>query len=70
MSAPERPPGVSETPARFEGPPSLAEVLEVLRAHQPKAREMGVELVGVVGSMARGEAGPESDVNSCVASPG
>ena len=56
-------PGVSETPGRFDGPPSLAEVLEVLRSYQPRAGEVGVELVGVVGSVARGEAGPESDVD-------
>ena len=62
MSAPDRP-GVSDTPRAFEGPPSLEAVLTVLRAYQPRAREVGVELVGVVGSVARGEAGPESDVD-------
>ena len=55
--------GVRETPARFDAPPSLEAVLEVLRAYQPKAREIGVELVGVVGSVARGDAGPNSDVD-------
>ena len=63
MSAPGRSPGVSETPGRFDGPPSLETVLEVLRAYQPRAREVGVELVGVVGSVARGEAGPQSDID-------
>jgi Predicted nucleotidyltransferases len=55
--------GVAENPARFDGPASLEAVLEVLRDYQPKAREVGVELVGIVGSLARGEAGPDSDVD-------
>ncbi len=41
----------------------LDQVLETLRAHQPAAREIGVELVGVVGSVARGEARPDSDID-------
>lgn len=56
-------PGVHETPARFEDPPSLETVLSVLRDYQPAAREIGVELVGVVGSVARGEARADSDVD-------
>ena len=32
-------------------------------AAQPRARDIGVKLVGVVGSVARGEAGPDSDVD-------
>jgi predicted nucleotidyltransferase len=42
---------------------TLAEVLEVLRARRDEARAVGIELVGVVGSMARGEARPDSDVD-------
>ena len=45
------------------GPATLDQVLEALRSAQPRAREIGVELVGVVGSVARGEAGPDSDVD-------
>jgi len=41
----------------------LDQVLETLRAHQSSAREIGVELVGVVGSVARGDARPESDID-------
>jgi uncharacterized protein len=41
----------------------LDQVLETLRAFRPQAREAGVELVGVVGSVARGEATSESDVD-------
>ena len=43
--------------------PDLATVLEAIRAHRPAALEGGVELVGVVGSVARGEATGSSDVD-------
>ena len=43
--------------------PVLEEVLAVLREEQETARRVGVELVGVVGSVARGDAGPDSDVD-------
>ncbi len=41
----------------------LDQVLDTLRAHQADARQIGVEFVGVVGSVARGEARPDSDVD-------
>jgi len=41
----------------------LDQVLTVLRAEQSAAREAGVEIVGVVGSVARGEARADSDVD-------
>lgn len=41
----------------------LEQVLETLRAHQDAARRVGVQFVGVVGSVARGEADPFSDVD-------
>ena len=41
----------------------LEDALAAIRAKQPAAREQGVELIGVVGSVARGEAGPQSDVD-------
>lgn len=41
----------------------LDQVLEILRAHQDVARAKGLELVGVVGSVARGEARADSDVD-------
>ena len=56
-------PGLEEAAGRFGGPPPLVTVLKVLRAYQPQAREIGVELVGVVGSVARGEATAESDID-------
>lgn len=39
------------------------QALASIRAHQADALGRGVELLGVVGSVARGEAGPESDVD-------
>lgn len=45
------------------GPATLEEVLRVLREKQSEARALGVELVGVAGSLARGEARPDSDVD-------
>lgn len=44
-------------------PPELGEVLEVVRAHRDRARSRGIELLGVVGSVARGEARADSDVD-------
>ncbi|MFC0632873.1 nucleotidyltransferase family protein [Brevundimonas balnearis] len=43
--------------------PLLDRVLEVVRSHQPFAREKGLRLVGVVGSVARGESRPDSDID-------
>ena len=45
-------------------PATLDEVLKVLRARRDEARQRaGMDLVGVVGSLARGEARPDSDVD-------
>ena len=41
----------------------LPAALDAIRAKQAGARERGLVLVGVVGSVARREAGPESDVD-------
>jgi predicted nucleotidyltransferase len=38
-------------------------VLELLRGHMDELRAMGVRTLSVFGSVARGEAGPESDVD-------
>ena len=46
--------------------PALAErerVLGILRAHAPAIRARGVMRLGLFGSMARGEASPDSDVD-------
>ena len=39
-------------------------VLERLRAHEAELKAMGLARVSLFGSVARGEAGPESDVVS------
>ena len=44
-------------------PPQLADVVRNLRELEPKLRERGVAALWVFGSVARGEAGPESDVD-------
>ncbi len=44
-------------------PATLEDVLRVLREKQSEARAIGIELVGVVGSLARGEDRPDSDVD-------
>jgi hypothetical protein len=43
--------------------PVLEEVLETLRGQQDAVRENKFKIVGVFGSVARGEAGPDSDVD-------
>ena len=41
-------------------------VLERLRAHEAELKAMGVARLSLFGSVARGEAGPESDVDLAV----
>ena len=43
--------------------PLLEQALAAIRARRETALALGIELVGVVGSVARDEAGPESDVD-------
>jgi len=45
---------------------SLARVLETLRTHEPQLRRLGVRHAGVFGSVARGEARPDSDIDVLV----
>lgn len=44
----------------------LDEVLERIRAHASELRQRGVVHVGVFGSVARGEDGPDSDVDVAI----
>lgn len=43
-----------------------AAVIATLRDHQPALAAMGIRHAGVFGSVARGEAGPESDIDILV----
>jgi predicted nucleotidyltransferase len=45
---------------------SLDTILETLRAHESELRRFGVSHASVFGSVARGEAGPDSDVDVLV----
>ena len=48
----------------MSGPATLEETLAVLRARRDAVRaHCRVELIGVAGSLARGEAGPDSDAD-------
>ncbi|WP_372707335.1 nucleotidyltransferase family protein [Brevundimonas sp.] len=42
---------------------TLDHALEAIRNERPAARALGVELIGVVGSVARGDARADSDVD-------
>jgi uncharacterized protein len=44
----------------------LNDVLQTLRAHEADLRRLGVSHAAVFGSVARGEAGPESDIDVLV----
>lgn len=41
----------------------LASALEAIRKRRPALRVRGIELIGVIGSVARGEERPDSDVD-------
>ncbi len=43
--------------------PTLTQVLDTLRAHEAELHARGVKHAAIFGSVARGEAGPESDVD-------
>jgi len=46
--------------------PALDSVLEKLRAHEADLRRLGVAHAGVFGSVARGQARPDSDIDVLV----
>ena len=50
----------------MSAPADLDRTIKVLRARQGDAREIGVEFVGVVGSLARNEARSDSDADVIV----
>ena len=45
---------------------SAEEILHLLREHRASLRELGATRIGLFGSFARGEAGPDSDVDLLV----
>jgi predicted nucleotidyltransferase len=47
-------------------PPQIEDVIAALRVHERELRESGVLHAAVFGSVARGEAGPDSDVDIMV----
>ena len=51
---------------RYAHTVTLAEFFERIAAHQAELADVGVHRLGVFGSVARGEAGPESDVDILV----
>lgn len=51
------------SPSTTQPSPTLDAVLAAIREERAGARTLGVELVGVIGSVARGEARPDSDVD-------
>jgi uncharacterized protein len=44
-------------------PPVAAEVLNILRAHEPALRQAGITRLSLFGSVARDKAGPNSDID-------
>ncbi len=46
---------------------SADDVIEILRAHEPALRAAGIKGLSLFGPLARGEAGPEDDVDLAVA---
>jgi hypothetical protein len=44
----------------------MAQIIQALKAHEAELRSRGVEGLSLFGSMARGEAGPASDVDLAV----
>ena len=50
----------------MSSPPQIHEVIAALQAHEQELRGKGVVHAAVFGSVARGEAGPDSDVDIMV----
>jgi predicted nucleotidyltransferase len=47
-------------------PPDLGKTIAFLRQHAPELRKRGVEHLYVFGSLVRGEAGPDSDIDLAI----
>ena len=47
-------------------PPDLGKTIAILRQHAPELKKRGVEHLYVFGSLVRGEAGPDSDIDLAI----
>ena len=47
----------------MDRPVTLTEALAILRAHRPELEARGIRHAALFGSLARGEAGPDSDID-------
>jgi uncharacterized protein len=47
-------------------PPDLGKTIAILRQHAPTLKKRGVEHLYVFGSLVRGEAGPDSDIDLAI----
>jgi predicted nucleotidyltransferase len=54
---------MSEQSARTRSCPSADDVIATLRAHEAELRAAGIKRLALFGSVARGDSGPESDVD-------
>lgn len=54
---------MSEQTTRTRSCPSADDVIATLRAHEAELRAAGVKRLSLFGSVARGDAGPDSDVD-------
>jgi predicted nucleotidyltransferase len=56
-------PGPKVAAMATQSPPVASEVLNILRARQPALRQAGITHLSLFGSVARNEAGPDSDID-------
>lgn len=57
---------MSEPATRTRSCPSADDVIATLRAHEAELRAAGIRHLSLFGSVARGDAGPDSDVDLAV----
>ena len=50
----------------YRPPPDLGKTIAILRQHAPELKKRGVEHLYVFGSLVRGEAGPDSDIDLAI----
>jgi hypothetical protein len=57
---------MSEQATRTQSCPTADDVIAILRAHEAELRAAGIRRLSLFGSVARGDAGPDSDVDLAV----